>query len=335
MMKFLKYSNLYAPQKNMTGDISMNEIKCFIGILLFSGYVGVPRRKMYWENTTNAGMKIVYDAMARDRFTFIMNHLHSNDNNNLTKSDKYSKVRPLLDCLNGKFLKYAPVEENHSVDEAMVPYYGRHSGKQFIRGKTIRCGYKFWVETTRLEYVNWFEPYQGASTIISDKYKELGLGASVILVYSDVLLKHFRCNYTFYLYFDNIFTFIPLMHELKNRVISATGTIRENRNSGFSLLASKQLQKEVRGTYVCKSTSEDILLCKWNDNNVVAISSNANSINPVQKVQRYSKQQKCRINIDQPYLIKTYNENMGGVNRCNQNISLYRTSIRGKNGTFH
>lgn len=35
-------------------------------------------------------------------------------------------------------------------------------------------GYKLWVGTTRQGYVNWFEPYQGASTDISIKYKELG-----------------------------------------------------------------------------------------------------------------------------------------------------------------
>lgn len=35
--------------------------------------------------------------------------------------------------------------------------------------------------------------------------------------------------------------------------------------------------------------------------------------------------------VDQPHLIKKYNENIGVVDRCDQNISLYRVSIRGKN----
>lgn len=34
--------------------------------------------------------------------------------------------------------------------------------------------------------------------------------------------------------------------------------------------------------------------------------------------------------VDQPHLIKKYNENIGVVDRCDQNISLYRVSIRGK-----
>ena len=32
--------------------------------------------------------------------------------------------------------------EKYSIDEIMVPYYGRHSSKQYIRGKPIRFGYK-------------------------------------------------------------------------------------------------------------------------------------------------------------------------------------------------
>ena len=31
-----------------------------------------------------------------------------------------------------------------SIDESMVPYYGGHSAKMFIKGKPIRFGYKIW-----------------------------------------------------------------------------------------------------------------------------------------------------------------------------------------------
>jgi hypothetical protein len=30
----------------------------------------------------------------------------------------------------------------YSVDEVMIPYFGRHGSKQFIYGKPIRYGYK-------------------------------------------------------------------------------------------------------------------------------------------------------------------------------------------------
>ncbi|KAK9751505.1 hypothetical protein QE152_g4968 [Popillia japonica] len=46
--------------------------------------------------------------------------------------------------MNQKCLENAPHVEQHSIDEAMVPYFGRHPGKQFIKGKLfgmgINCG---------------------------------------------------------------------------------------------------------------------------------------------------------------------------------------------------
>lgn len=34
----------------------------------------------------------------------------------------------------------------------MIPYYGRHPTKEFIRGKPIRWGYKAWVPAEPLGY---------------------------------------------------------------------------------------------------------------------------------------------------------------------------------------
>lgn len=94
----------------------------------------------------------------------------------------------LLYCT-GFFFKYAPNVENHSVDEAMVPYFGRHGCKQFIPGKPIRWGYKLWVGCSISGYINWFEPYQGASTHYSPKYKDVGAGAGVVLTDVDQLVE--------------------------------------------------------------------------------------------------------------------------------------------------
>ena len=35
-----------------------------------------------------------------------------------------------------------PLDQNLSVDESMVPYYGRRRTKQLIRGKSMRFGYE-------------------------------------------------------------------------------------------------------------------------------------------------------------------------------------------------
>lgn len=50
-------------------------------------------------------------------------------------------MRPIFTNLN-KSAKYFLDSEKFSVDEVMIPYYGRHSAKQYIHGKPIRFGYK-------------------------------------------------------------------------------------------------------------------------------------------------------------------------------------------------
>lgn len=245
--EIVNFTNIYAQQKNRPGDVTVDEMYCFIGVLLVSGYTTVSRRHMYWQNCNDTQNKLISAAISRDRFQFIMSNLHCNDNTSLDKNDKYSKLRPLFNSLNKRFFDYAPVEENHSFDEAMIPYFGRHSGKQFIRGKPIRWGYKFWVGTLRLGYIVYFDPYQGASTTIPEKYKNMGLGASDVLQYADVLQK--MPYQPFHLFCDNFFTSLSLLKELKLRNIKATGIIRENRVPQSPFSNATVLKKKTRGTF--------------------------------------------------------------------------------------
>ncbi|XP_061723595.1 piggyBac transposable element-derived protein 3-like [Cydia pomonella] len=55
------YTNLYASQKNAVGNVTISEMKCFLGILLYSGYVSVPRRYMFWEKSSDTHFDIVYN----------------------------------------------------------------------------------------------------------------------------------------------------------------------------------------------------------------------------------------------------------------------------------
>lgn len=326
-------SNRYANSKNRTGNITSDEVKCFIAILILSGYVQLPRRRMYWEQAKDTHNSLVANAMSRDRFEYIMSNIHFIDNNSIDKDDKFAKVRPLFSALNATFQSHAPIEEHHSIDEAMVPYFGRHSCKQFIRGKPIRYGYKLWVGATRLGYSVWMEPYQGKSTKISEEYKELGLGASVVLEYSNVLDALQKEPY--HLYFDNFFTSLHLLEELENKGMKGTGTVRENRLQKCPLLDNTSMKKKERGCYDYRmSQNKNILICKWHDNSVVCLASNACSVEPIHRVTRYSQKEKKRISVSQPHIVHEYNKYMGGVDRCDQNISLYRISIRGKKWYF-
>ena len=318
-------TNRYATQKNLPLDVTAEEMKTFLGILILSGYVQVPRRSMYWEKTEDAHSPFVAGSMRRDRFTKIMNMLHVADNEDLPAGDKYGKVRPLIEILNNRFQQFAMDSEGYSIDESMIPYFGKHGCKMFIRGKPIRWGFKVWCGTTKEGYLLWFSPYQGKDTGFDDP--SLGLGASVVLKFADVLETIGKENAK--LFFDNFFTGIPLLEELKKRGHEGTGTIRTNRTEQCPLPSTKEMKKKERGTYTFKSDS-NVVVCSWNDNSVVTIASNSVPVEPTTTCLRWSSQQKEVIQVQKPLLVHEYNKNMGGVDRMDQNISLYRTSIRGK-----
>ena len=44
-------TNRYALQHNKNLNVTKEEIKCFIGTLLQSGYVSLPRQRFFWETT--------------------------------------------------------------------------------------------------------------------------------------------------------------------------------------------------------------------------------------------------------------------------------------------
>ncbi|XP_069699424.1 piggyBac transposable element-derived protein 3-like isoform X2 [Periplaneta americana] len=329
----LDKTNLYAALRNRVGDVTTNELYCFIGILLLSGYVTVPRRRMYWETALDTRNELVLSSISRDRFEFIMTNIHVCENDKLNKEDRFAKVRPLYDALNDKFLQYAPHEENHVIDESMVPYYGRHGLKQFIRGKPIRYGYKIWVGATSKGYTIWKDPCQGKSTTVNPTYKDFGLGAAIVLQYCDILTS--AGIFPYHLYFNNFFGGLPLLEELKNRNIKASCTMRENRIATCPLKDSTVMKKTDRGTFDYKTDRErNIIVMKWNDNNIVTAASNAIGIYPLHQVTRFSQKEKKHIKIPQPHLIHECNKHMGGVDRSDQNISLYRVAIRGKKWYF-
>ncbi|XP_017479937.1 PREDICTED: piggyBac transposable element-derived protein 3-like [Rhagoletis zephyria] len=56
-------SNDYALKHNAIGNITPDEIRCFIGILLLSGYNIVARRRMYWQNDRDTHHSFVWNSM--------------------------------------------------------------------------------------------------------------------------------------------------------------------------------------------------------------------------------------------------------------------------------
>ncbi|CAG5023598.1 unnamed protein product [Parnassius apollo] len=151
-----------------------------------------------------------------------------------------AKVRTLLDFLNEKFFMYAPIEKSCSIDESMIPYYGRHGCKQHIHGKPIRFGFKAWTAATRLGYCLHADLYEGKS-----EQRSTGLGEHVVTKMMEAMKKEYP-ETQFSVFCDNFFTSPTLISNLQDKNIKVTGTVRQNRIDKCPLMDVKSVKKEAK-----------------------------------------------------------------------------------------
>lgn len=221
--------------------ITADEIRCFIAILFVSGYNNLPSKRHYWDSGDDMRNTAVFQSMRRDRFLQICRFLHCADNTKINQTDKAWKIRPLMEMLKERCIKNFVPEQNLSYDESMVKYFGKHSCKQFIKGKPIRFGYKIWCINTKDGYLLNFDLYQGKSPNANSDYDMLfGKAASPLLVMLDEMPPE-KKNLNYHFYMDNLFSNSALFSFLKFHGYSAVGTIRENRLPSDCPLSNKAL----------------------------------------------------------------------------------------------
>ena len=201
-------TNLYASQKNKKLEVTVNELKVFIGGMLLSAICPLPNKKKYWASEDHVP-KLLSNSMRRDRFLDIMHHLHFQDNT-ISTEDRAAKLRPLMDNLQRKFIKHGGFPEYLAIEESMIPYFGKHFAKQFIRGKPIKFGYKMWALCSNGGYLHSFDLYMGKKENEAiDTVPNIGLGGNVVL--NLIAKANLPSNHNHVLLFDNYFTSISLM----------------------------------------------------------------------------------------------------------------------------
>ncbi|KAJ8927521.1 hypothetical protein NQ314_020023 [Rhamnusium bicolor] len=125
------------------------------------------------------------------------------------------------------------------------------------------------------------------------------------------------------LYFDNLFTSLHLLSNLKALGYGVTGAIRNNRVPKNCPSPSRAIMKKMaRGEYIhTLDKTNGILLDRWAENNIVSMASTIYGISPLGKVKLYSQAQKKNIQVPRPLAIGTYNSSMGQTELMDENIS--------------
>ena len=312
-------TNKYALQNNRTLAMTTEELMTFIGTLLLSGYSRLPHRRLYWSDKDDVP-KLVANSIRRNRFEEILKNFHLSDNDNLDDTDRLTKLRPFVSKLQEKFRENNTLDEYLSIDESMIPYYGRHYAKQYIRGKPVRFGFKNWALCSSTGYMYGFDIYTGKSAT----HYEHGLGGDVVIGLVEQVGVPIDKGHK--IVFDNYFTSYKLLMHLRTSGYQAIGTIRENRTGNCPCKSVAVMKKEARGSYDYRS-SGDVLIIRWHDNSVVTLGSNFGAMEEG-NVLRWSQAEKKKIAVTRPTLFDLYNKGMGGVDQMDQQVAAYRTRIR-------
>lgn len=309
--------------------ITINEMEVFLGICFYMSVIDIPFRRWYWSPGTRQEM--VSNAMTVNRWEEILSVLHMNDKALEKKPadvgfDSLQKIRPLIIHLNKKFSEIAEEEACQSVDEQMIPFKGKHSLKVYMVKKPLKWGYKVWVRAGQSGFVHQFELY-GDKTVenLNEEFPDIGESGLIVIRLTKNMPKGS------YLYFDNYFASPQLLAHLKNNGYYGTCTLRSNRTEKCPLKSEKEMKISGRGSFNYKlNEKHNVLVCQWFDNKLVTVASNIHSVHPTTKVKRYDRKNKTYIEVERPSLIGNYNHNMGGVDKCDMLLSLYRTHLKTK-----
>ncbi|XP_069951304.1 piggyBac transposable element-derived protein 3 isoform X3 [Cherax quadricarinatus] len=328
-------TNLYARQKNIhtTFQTDSEEITRFIGILLYMGYTVQPSIQDYWRTASKVPQ--VAEVMGSMRFRLLRRMIHFNDNAQKKDNDRFHKIRPLYKALTNACLK-VPATPKQSVDEVMVAFKGKTAGnlRKYIKNIPDKWGFKLFCRASEDGIIHDILMYQGNPTFenhhikLPNEESTLPISSKIVLV----LARSLNQRNTSAIYADNFFSSLPLVKVLRDKYnCRYTGTVRDNRCGKPQLMPVKQMEKNnvPRGTFDFKS-NDDILVVRWKDNKVVTLVTNDVGVYPLSLIERYDKVSKTKDHFECPGIIKNYNAHMGGIDKSNMLVHLYKTPMKSK-----
>lgn len=325
-------TNIYALQQGLTRFKPTNviEIETLFGLHIMIGCLNkFPRIRMYWSSVL--GINVFLENMSKNRFFQLrtMLHLVNNIERPNACTDKFYKVRPIMDAVL-KRCKELEIGQNISIDEQMIPFTGKINMLQYVQNKPCKWGLKIFVLCSPNGLAHNFIPYQGSTTEINrDNVKKYGQSSAIVLELLEIAKKE---GHT--VYFDNYFNSYALLLRLLELKMYAAGTVRMNRFYKPHFISDKDIKKKKRGYSEDLVSQDGIIMVKWLDNKPVHMASNFVGTGTIDKAKRWDKQKSAYIEIDRPEVVRQYNHNMGGVDLLDMYISLYRIYIRSRKWTL-
>ena len=319
----------HTPSARAWTDVTTDEMKAFVGLLLLLGIIKLPRLEMYWQTKNEfIGTPGIADVMSRNRFEQIYRFLHLADSTYQIPAgepghDKLYKIRQFATLLTTNFQSNYTSHQTATIDEAMIPFKGRLSFKQYMKAKPTKWGIKVFVLSDATNgYVYRMQIYTGKNM---ESDISVGLCSRVVLD----LMSGLEAD-GFHLFTDNYYTSPQLALTLYKRGINCCGTVRTNRK-GFPRSLVKTRAEKQRGYYDYLSNGP-LLAAVWYDHKFVHFMSTMHSATLSGSLPTIMRRNKdgSQEPVPCPPLLPDYQQYMRGVDRGDQMIGYYNIGRRSR-----
>ena len=123
-------------------DVTVDEMKGFVGVILNMGIIQLPNLKDYWSKNSTTELPFFRKVFSRNRFFQIFGTLHAGD---IDSTIRRQKIQPLLDLLCPSFQAAYTPGQHIAVDESVISFKGRVGFLQYLKGKPNPWGIKAFV----------------------------------------------------------------------------------------------------------------------------------------------------------------------------------------------
>lgn len=247
-------------------QITVEELQAYMGFMILMGLVKLPSIYDYWRKDEiyhYSPIALRISSSFTATFTLLTTaHLPLQvvlSTRNLARFNRSltSYVSLFNQCT---------AQKRMCVDEAMIPFKGRSTLKQYMPLKPVKRGIKVWALADASNGCIYnFKVYTGKD---GDK-AEKGLGANVVMTLTEPYVNTYR-----HVYFNNYFTSFDLLLDLEKSNLYGCGRMRSNRK-GFPTELKPVVKKRMKERGESKTYQhENLTVCAWQDNKTVLVAAN-------------------------------------------------------------
>nr|CAB3267317.1 GDP-L-fucose synthase [Phallusia mammillata] len=300
-------------------DVTLSEMKAYLGVILKMGLMEKKTVNAYFSREWSEYTPFFLNVFSRRRFEQIHWMLRLEIPQPTTgPTTRKRKVENILKNIQDKCLQNFIPGKKIAVDESTVGCKGRIAFKTYNPQKPTKWGLRVYVlSDCETGYISAFEPYFGKSTSKSLAHQHLPFTTGIVLHLVDQVLEKSEGS-GYHLYTDRFYTSTTLAHELQQRSVHLTGTIKNNMVGLPVELKKRKSQKEAIKAF--RHPIKNMMVLAWQDKRLVLMLSTYHNADTEDRVRYVKSKQEI---VQKPVVVCDYTANMGAVDRSDHYCASY------------